>query len=222
MREPLAYLLTWTCYGTWLHGDDRGSVDRTHCMPGEAYLPANAGRVQFEVRAMDGQAMRLGVRERSVVHSAINRTRVFSKLDVARAERPDQSRTCGCRKRGCATRAHDGLLQIACNTSVANRGYDGAGRTRVDASWEHAVFVECEERQRGDRVRLMKGRMFRGDRRVIDACQRQWRNQCRERERTVTHKPGRVTRDCKKPLPSGRGSDAARMARAGANAGGAA
>ncbi|MGI9518711.1 MAG: hypothetical protein ACR2NP_16760 [Pirellulaceae bacterium] len=22
--EPLAYLLTWTTYGTWLHGDDRG------------------------------------------------------------------------------------------------------------------------------------------------------------------------------------------------------
>jgi REP element-mobilizing transposase RayT len=28
MAEPLAYFLTWTCYGTWLHGDPRGSVDR--------------------------------------------------------------------------------------------------------------------------------------------------------------------------------------------------
>lgn len=27
---PLAYLLTFTCYGTWLHGDDRGSIDRRH------------------------------------------------------------------------------------------------------------------------------------------------------------------------------------------------
>ncbi|MFT3686976.1 MAG: transposase [Phycisphaerales bacterium] len=25
--NPLAYLLTWTCHGTWLHGDERGSVD---------------------------------------------------------------------------------------------------------------------------------------------------------------------------------------------------
>jgi hypothetical protein len=25
---PLAYLITFRCYGTWLHGDERGSVDR--------------------------------------------------------------------------------------------------------------------------------------------------------------------------------------------------
>jgi hypothetical protein len=22
--DPLAYFITWTCYGTWLPGDDRG------------------------------------------------------------------------------------------------------------------------------------------------------------------------------------------------------
>jgi REP element-mobilizing transposase RayT len=27
MSEPLAYLITWTTYGTWLHGDERGWVD---------------------------------------------------------------------------------------------------------------------------------------------------------------------------------------------------
>jgi len=26
--EPLAYLITFRCYGTWLHGDRRGSVNR--------------------------------------------------------------------------------------------------------------------------------------------------------------------------------------------------
>jgi REP element-mobilizing transposase RayT len=26
--QPLAYLLTFRCYGSWLHGEDRGSVDR--------------------------------------------------------------------------------------------------------------------------------------------------------------------------------------------------
>jgi REP element-mobilizing transposase RayT len=25
---PTGYLLTWTCYGTWLHGDERGSTQR--------------------------------------------------------------------------------------------------------------------------------------------------------------------------------------------------
>jgi REP element-mobilizing transposase RayT len=27
---PLAVFFTFRCYGTWLHGDERGSVDRTH------------------------------------------------------------------------------------------------------------------------------------------------------------------------------------------------
>ena len=28
MNDPLAYFLTWTTYGTWLHGDKRGWVHR--------------------------------------------------------------------------------------------------------------------------------------------------------------------------------------------------
>lgn len=27
---PLAYLITFRTYGTWLHGDERGSVDKNH------------------------------------------------------------------------------------------------------------------------------------------------------------------------------------------------
>ncbi|MCC6575269.1 MAG: transposase [Planctomycetes bacterium] len=27
-NDPAAYLITYTCYGTWLHGDERGSVSR--------------------------------------------------------------------------------------------------------------------------------------------------------------------------------------------------
>lgn len=26
--QPLAYFITWRTYGTWLHGDERGSVQR--------------------------------------------------------------------------------------------------------------------------------------------------------------------------------------------------
>jgi len=27
---PLGYFISFRCYGTWLHGDDRGSVDLSH------------------------------------------------------------------------------------------------------------------------------------------------------------------------------------------------
>lgn len=30
MSDPRAFLLTWTTYGTWLHGDSRGSADDLH------------------------------------------------------------------------------------------------------------------------------------------------------------------------------------------------
>ncbi|MBY0309383.1 MAG: hypothetical protein K2Q09_11625 [Phycisphaerales bacterium] len=36
---PLAYLLTWTCHGTWLHGDDRGSIDDFNNRFGAPVLP---------------------------------------------------------------------------------------------------------------------------------------------------------------------------------------
>ena len=42
---PLAYLITFTCYGTRLHGDPSGSVDLDHNIPGTPYLPANPRRV---------------------------------------------------------------------------------------------------------------------------------------------------------------------------------
>ncbi len=36
---PLAYFITFRCYGTWLHGDRRGSVDRFHNIYGTPRLP---------------------------------------------------------------------------------------------------------------------------------------------------------------------------------------
>jgi hypothetical protein len=37
--DPLAYFITWTTYGTRLHGDDRGSVDCMNNTPGTPFSP---------------------------------------------------------------------------------------------------------------------------------------------------------------------------------------
>jgi len=42
MDFPLAYLLTWTTYGTWLSGDRRTSVTHHNNKPGTPYSPADA------------------------------------------------------------------------------------------------------------------------------------------------------------------------------------
>src|SRR5437762_8751489 len=44
MGTPLAYFLTFTCHGTWLHGDGRGSVDDGHNVPGAPVLPPDPER----------------------------------------------------------------------------------------------------------------------------------------------------------------------------------
>jgi hypothetical protein len=41
MSEPLAYFITFTTYGAWLHGRKPGSVDRDHNAPGTPFLPAD-------------------------------------------------------------------------------------------------------------------------------------------------------------------------------------
>jgi hypothetical protein len=49
-HTPLAYLITFRSYGTWLHGDPRGSVDRFHNVYGTPRLPPNSQREKYERR----------------------------------------------------------------------------------------------------------------------------------------------------------------------------
>jgi REP element-mobilizing transposase RayT len=42
MNDPLAFFITFTTYGTWLHGRAPGSVDREHNLPGTPFLPPDA------------------------------------------------------------------------------------------------------------------------------------------------------------------------------------
>ncbi len=71
MSEALAYLLTWTTYGTWPQGDRRGWVDRHNAGPGMEAHPANAAaRIACEKRT-GGAAVILGDEERRIVEEAV-------------------------------------------------------------------------------------------------------------------------------------------------------
>jgi REP element-mobilizing transposase RayT len=52
---PLAYFITWTCYGTWLHGRAPGAVDDTHKRFGDAVLPPDPAR-EAEMRRRLGES----------------------------------------------------------------------------------------------------------------------------------------------------------------------
>ncbi|MFH0980204.1 MAG: transposase [Planctomycetota bacterium] len=69
--RPLAYLITFPTYGTWLHGDERGSVDRDHNIPGTPLLDPAPARQRCEVERLQYAPVVLDTPRRHVVHQAI-------------------------------------------------------------------------------------------------------------------------------------------------------
>ncbi|HQL53353.1 MAG TPA: hypothetical protein PLQ87_01490 [Phycisphaerae bacterium] len=71
MTTPLAYLLTWTCYGTWLHGDERGSVDADHNAPDSPFLPPNPARLNSRTVSLRCPPARLDAASRQIVRDTV-------------------------------------------------------------------------------------------------------------------------------------------------------
>ncbi len=72
-EPPLAYFLTFRCYGTWLHGDPRGSTDRDHNVPNTPLLPPDAARKELRESLLRHVPVRLDESSRGVVTEAIKR-----------------------------------------------------------------------------------------------------------------------------------------------------
>ena len=68
---PLAYLITFTCYGTWLHGDKRGSVDFMHNQFGEDFLEEDRQREQEEFRQLKHSPVYLTQEQRECIAQSI-------------------------------------------------------------------------------------------------------------------------------------------------------
>src|SRR5262245_45509691 len=69
--EPLAYFLTWTCHGTWLHGDPRGSVDRHRNTPGTDVYDPNSAWSEWSRSRVGAEPVNLGPKAREVVQQTI-------------------------------------------------------------------------------------------------------------------------------------------------------
>ncbi len=76
---PVAYLITFRSYGTWLHGDRRGSVDHFHRIYGTPRLPPNNQRRQYELRSLTGPPIKVGSKQRAAVEKPIRETCTIRK-----------------------------------------------------------------------------------------------------------------------------------------------
>jgi len=66
-----AYFLTWHTYGTWLHGDEAGSVDRAHNARGHPRLPPDPERFRRERASLRDVPLVLGVEARAAVDAVM-------------------------------------------------------------------------------------------------------------------------------------------------------
>ena len=71
MSGPLAYLITFTCYGERMHGDDRGSVDRSRGELRHGPVEPNSYRERRERLNLKGRAVRLGPIQRATAARTI-------------------------------------------------------------------------------------------------------------------------------------------------------
>jgi len=71
MSDPIAFFISFTCYGSRLHGDDRGSVDLDHNVFGTPVLPASPNRAAARRSAMTNPPYSLSGDRPSVVCDAI-------------------------------------------------------------------------------------------------------------------------------------------------------
>ena len=79
---PLGYQITFRCYGTWLHGDERGSVDREHRRYKSPYASANENRHRHNLRTLIGGPVLLNAAQRVSVEKAIRETCLYRKWDL--------------------------------------------------------------------------------------------------------------------------------------------
>ena len=68
---PLAYLISFRCYGTWLHGDQRGSMNRKRNKYGTPRLAPNPRLENAEAKRLKHPPMTLNAEQRGVVDKAI-------------------------------------------------------------------------------------------------------------------------------------------------------
>jgi REP element-mobilizing transposase RayT len=71
-NTPLAYFITFSCYGTWLHGDERGSKNRRkYNQVGEPNIPPTPKWAEHETPLLKNPPFKLNAARRPIVEKTI-------------------------------------------------------------------------------------------------------------------------------------------------------
>ena len=123
---PLAYFISFRTYGTWLHGDNRGSTDRYNNRYGSPYLAPNGNWEKYNQRLLKAKPFILGAAQRKSVEVAIRETCQIRKWSLlafnARTNHVHSVTTANCRP------------ALVLNAFKAN----ATRQLREDGLWPHA------------------------------------------------------------------------------------
>jgi REP element-mobilizing transposase RayT len=73
-ETPLAFFISFRSAGTWLHGDQRGSIDRFHNQYGSPYIPPNRGWYMYNDSRLRTDPVVLNAAFRRAIKTAIEET----------------------------------------------------------------------------------------------------------------------------------------------------
>ncbi|GMU80706.1 MAG: hypothetical protein AMXMBFR47_05770 [Planctomycetota bacterium] len=82
MGSPIAFLFTFRTYGTWFHGDERGSVDRKHNVHGTPFVESAPNRVAWEEQRLRFPPILFDEEMRTVVDGAFVEECEFRKWEL--------------------------------------------------------------------------------------------------------------------------------------------
>lgn len=71
---PLAYLITFRCYGTWLHGDARGSTDRHQNKYDTTFIAPDRNWQRYSAFKLKHPPVKLDATMRAIVETALVET----------------------------------------------------------------------------------------------------------------------------------------------------
>ena len=76
---PLAYFISFRTYGTWLHGDKRGSIERQNNRYRSPYIPPNEKWRHYNQQRLKSKPLILSARHRKSIEAAIRETCTLRK-----------------------------------------------------------------------------------------------------------------------------------------------
>jgi hypothetical protein len=86
-HAPLAYLITCRTYGTWLHGDERGSVDRAHNRYGDCLIGRNERWRKYNRDSLKRSPVGLNAGKRKAVEAGIRENMRRPQMDLVESQR---------------------------------------------------------------------------------------------------------------------------------------